>query len=119
MIRLRLLFPALALLSLGAPLRAEVNEIHAAQQFGLSYLALMMMEDGKLVEKEAERAGIGPLKVSWVKLGNSNAMNDALLSGSLDFASGGVPNLVTVLQFDFDINRCSEVANADPAPGFM
>jgi NitT/TauT family transport system substrate-binding protein len=75
---------------------AEVTEIRAAQQYGLSYLALMLMEDGKLVEKEAERAGIGPVKVSWVKLGNSNAMNDALLSGSLDFASGGVPNLVTL-----------------------
>jgi NitT/TauT family transport system substrate-binding protein len=75
---------------------AEVSEVRAAQQYGLSYLALMMMEDGKLVEKEAERAGIAPLKVSWVKLGNPNAMNDALLSGSLDFASGGVPNLVTL-----------------------
>ncbi|MEA2758479.1 MAG: sulfonate transport system substrate-binding protein, partial [Methylobacteriaceae bacterium] len=75
---------------------AEVSEVRAAQQYGLSYLALMMMEDGKLVEKEAERAGGGPLKVLWVKLGNPNAMNDALLSGSLDFASGGVPNLVTL-----------------------
>ncbi len=75
---------------------AEVSEIRAAQQYGLSYLALMMMEDGKLVEKEAERAGIGPVKVSWAKLGNPNAMNDALLSGGLDFASGGVPNLVTL-----------------------
>jgi NitT/TauT family transport system substrate-binding protein len=75
---------------------AEVTEIRAAQQYGLSYLPLMMMEDGKLVQQEAERAGIPGLKVTWVKLGNSNAMNDALLSGSLDFASGGVPNLVTL-----------------------
>ena len=86
-----------AVLSLvGSTAFAEVSEIRAAQQYGLSYLALMMMEDGKLVEKEAERAGLGPLKVSWVKLGNANAMNDALLSGGLDFASGGVPALVTL-----------------------
>ena len=86
-----------AILSLASSVAiAEISEIRAAQQYGLSYLALMMMEDGKLVEKEAERAGIGPLRVTWVKLGNSNAMNDALLSGSLDFASGGVPNLVTL-----------------------
>jgi NitT/TauT family transport system substrate-binding protein len=86
-----------ALLSLvSSAAMADVSEIRAAQQYGLSYLPLMMMEDGKLVEKEAERAGIPGLKVSWVKLGNSNAMNDALLSGSLDFASGGVPNLVTL-----------------------
>ncbi len=42
---------------------ADVSEIRAAQQYGLSYLPLMMMEDGKLVEKEAERAGIAGLKV--------------------------------------------------------
>ncbi|GAC1332128.1 MAG: ABC transporter substrate-binding protein [Beijerinckiaceae bacterium] len=75
---------------------AEISEIRAAQQYGLSYLALMLMEDGKLVEKEAERLGIAPLKVAWVKLGSANAMNDALLSGNLDFASGGVPNLITL-----------------------
>ncbi|MBV8850178.1 MAG: hypothetical protein JOZ16_11410 [Methylobacteriaceae bacterium] len=40
---------------------ADVSEIRAAQQYGLSYLALMLMEDGKLVEKEAERAGIGAI----------------------------------------------------------
>jgi sulfonate transport system substrate-binding protein len=89
-------FIAAVLLVVSSAAFAEVSEIRAAQQYGLSYLALMMMEDGKLVEKEAERAGIAPLKVLWVKLGNPNAMNDALLSGSLDFASGGVPNLVTL-----------------------
>ena len=31
---------------------AETGEVRAAQQFGLSYLALMIMEDSKLVEKQ-------------------------------------------------------------------
>ena len=44
------------MLSLGiaAPAHAETSEVRAAQQFGLSYLALMMMEDSKLVEKQAK-----------------------------------------------------------------
>ena len=92
---LRVLVAAVLSLASSAAL-AEVSEIRAAQQYGLSYLALMMMEDGKLVEKEAEKMGLPPVKVSWAKLGNPNAMNDALLSGGLDFASGGVPNLVTL-----------------------
>ena len=74
---------------------AETNEVRAAQQFGLSYLALMMMEDSKLVEKQARAAGLGEIKVSWAKLGGPGAMNDALLSGGLDFGTGGVPSLIT------------------------
>ncbi|TMA25350.1 MAG: ABC transporter substrate-binding protein [Deltaproteobacteria bacterium] len=76
--------------------RAETNEIRAAQQYGLSYLALMLMEDGKIVEKRAQKLGLPKLKVSWAKLGGPQAMNDALLSGSLDVATGGVPSLITL-----------------------
>lgn len=86
---------AVLALSTGAA-RAETNEIRAAQQYGLSYLPLMIMEDSKLVEKHAKAAGLGDMKVSWVKLGGPSAMNDALLSGGLDFATGGVPSLVTL-----------------------
>jgi NitT/TauT family transport system substrate-binding protein len=75
--------------------RAEVGEVRAAQQYGLSYLALMVMEDQKLIEKKGKEAGLD-LKVTWAKLGGPAAMNDALLSGSLDFASGGVPGLITL-----------------------
>jgi NitT/TauT family transport system substrate-binding protein len=92
---LPLVFAALLLVA-AAPLRAEVNEIHAAQQFGLSYLALMMMEDGKLVEQQAKAMGLGDVKVTWAKLGGPGAMNDALLSGGLDFGTGGVPSLITL-----------------------
>ena len=96
MVRLRLLLSLLAALLLASPLRAEVTEIHAAQQFGLSYLALMMMEDGKLVEQQAKAMGLGDVKVTWAKLGGPGAMNDALLSGGLDFGTGGVPSLITL-----------------------
>src|ERR1700680_4258596 len=76
--------------------QAETNEIPAAQQYGPFYLALMIMEDSKLIEKQALAAGLGEIKVTWAKLGGPGAMNDALLSGSLDFATGGVPSLITL-----------------------
>ena len=78
------------------PARAETSEVRAAQQFGLSYLGLMIMEDSKLVEKHAKAMGLGDVAVTWAKLGGPGAMNDALLSGSLDFATGGVPSLITL-----------------------
>jgi len=75
---------------------AETNKINASKQYGLSYLPLMIMEDQKLVEKHAAAAGIPDLTVQWVTLGGPSAMNDALLSGGIDFGAGGVPSLATL-----------------------
>jgi NitT/TauT family transport system substrate-binding protein len=76
--------------------QAEVSELKIAEQYGISYLPLMIMEDQKLVEKYAKEAGIPDLKVSWSKFAGGNVMNDALLSDSLHFAAGGVAPLVTL-----------------------
>ena len=75
--------------------RAEVSEIKVAQQYGISYLPLMIMEDQKLIEKHAKAAGVD-VKVGWAKFAGGNVMNDAILSGDLAFASGGVAPLVTI-----------------------
>jgi NitT/TauT family transport system substrate-binding protein len=75
--------------------RAEMSEITVAQQYGISYLPLMVMEEGKLIEKYAKAAGLD-VSVSWRKFAGGSVMNDALLSGSLQFASGGVGPFVTL-----------------------
>ena len=36
----------------------EMSEINVAQQYGISYLPLMIMEDQKLIEKHAKAAGV-------------------------------------------------------------
>ncbi len=74
---------------------AEMSEIKVAQQYGISYLPLMVMEEQKLIEKHAKAAGVD-VTVGWAKFAGGNVMNDALLSGSLQFASGGVAPLVTL-----------------------
>jgi len=74
--------------------RAEVTEIRIAQQYGINYLTLMVMEDRKLVEAAAKRMGLGDVTVSWPKMSSGAAMNDALLSGNLEVASGGVGPIV-------------------------
>jgi NitT/TauT family transport system substrate-binding protein len=86
----------IAALALWAGLaHAEVGELKVAQQYGIGYLPLMVMEEQKLIEKHAKAAGVD-VKVDWAKFAGGNVMNDALLSGSLHFASGGVGPLVTL-----------------------
>ena len=88
----------LAVASLGAisSVRAETNVVRMSRQYGLNYLALDVMRDQQLIEKFCKEAGLGDVKVEWVQLAGPAAMNDALLSGSLDFATGGVPALTTL-----------------------
>lgn len=84
-------------LLLGAPASAqEAKEIRLAKQFGISYLPLTVMEETKLIEKHAKAAGLGDIKVEWSKLASGAPMNDALLSGNLDIAAGGVGPLLTI-----------------------
>lgn len=73
----------------GVPARAEMSQINIAMQYGISYLGLMVMENDKLLEKNAKAAGLGDITVHWSKLAGGAAMNDALLSGTLQIASGG------------------------------
>jgi NitT/TauT family transport system substrate-binding protein len=52
------------------------------------------LEEHKLLDKNIKKAGLGDVKVSWVTLGGGAASNDALLSGSVDIISSGVPPVV-------------------------
>jgi len=86
---------ASSLTLLAAPASAELSEIHVSRQYGISYLPLMIMEDQKLIEKHAKAAGVD-VKVDWSKFASGAVMNDALLSGNLQFASGGVAPFTTL-----------------------
>src|SRR3954463_8647995 len=92
MVRLQILVLTL-LVGLGAA-RAEPTEIRIAEQYGLAFLPLMIMRDQRIVERQAARVGLDKLEVKWARMGAVSAINDALLSGELDFAAGGVPSLV-------------------------
>ena len=76
--------------------RAEVGEITVAQQYGVSFLPLMIMQDQKLVEKHAGAAGLPDFKVDWAKVAGPSTMNDGLISNSLQFAAQGAPSLITL-----------------------
>lgn len=87
----------LAVIAFGAGrVGAEVSEVAVAKQYGISYLPLMLMEHDKLLEKHAKATGLGDITVKWATFSGGGVMNDAMLSGNLHFASGGVGPFVTL-----------------------
>jgi sulfonate transport system substrate-binding protein len=63
---------------------------------GVGFLPLLMMREHNLIEKHAAAAGIDDLTVEWLDLGGPSVMNDALISGSVDFIVAGPPGFITL-----------------------
>ena len=63
---------------------------------GVGFLPLLVMRDRNLIEKHAQAAGLTELKTRWIELGGPAVMNDALLSGSVDFIAAGPPAFITL-----------------------
>lgn len=90
----RIILGAVAALGLLTQAHAQVPEIKLAKQFSMGYLQLNVMERDKLIEKHAKLLGIPEVKVSWLTFNGPAAVNEALLSETIDIASGGVPGLL-------------------------
>jgi NitT/TauT family transport system substrate-binding protein len=78
-----------------APAGAQTQTVRLAKQFGISYLPLTVMEEKKLLEAQGKTLGLD-LATEWVKFTSGAPMNEAIISGNLDFASGGVGPLLTI-----------------------
>jgi NitT/TauT family transport system substrate-binding protein len=63
---------------------------------GVGFLPLFVMRDRQLIEKHARAAGLADITVRWIDLGGPAVMNDALLSGSVDFIAAGPPAFITL-----------------------
>jgi NitT/TauT family transport system substrate-binding protein len=63
---------------------------------GVGFLPLLVMKERKLIEKHAASLGVASLSVRWIELGGPAVMNDALLSGSVDFIAAGPPAFITL-----------------------
>jgi len=91
---------ALASLIVGAcalgTAHGSAAEIRLARQYSMGYLQFNVMEHQQLIEKHARALGIPDLRVSWITLNGPAAVNDALISGNIDIATGGVPGLLVL-----------------------
>jgi NitT/TauT family transport system substrate-binding protein len=86
----------LVLSMLPTPTLAETKEVRFAQLYSLTYLPAYIVYEEKLIEKHAARLGIPPPMVTISKLSSGPAANDALISGSVDIAMGGITVLLTL-----------------------
>jgi NitT/TauT family transport system substrate-binding protein len=75
--------------------KAEPRVVRIATQYGISYLPLTIMAEKKLLESEGKKLGLD-LTTEWIRFTGGPPMNEALISGNLDFASGGVGPMVTI-----------------------
>jgi len=87
---------ALNALFMTPPAYAEAQEIRLAKQFSMGYVQFNILEHRHLIEQHAKALGLGDVTVSWATFNGPNAMNDALVAGSVDVVSGGVPGLLTL-----------------------
>src|SRR3954462_3899066 len=92
-------FTAILLAALLAPLfagAAAAQEVRIARQFSMGYLQFNVMEHEKLLEKHAAALGLKDVKIAWSIFNGPDAMNNALISDSIDIVAGGTPGLVTL-----------------------
>src|ERR1700754_2287494 len=106
-----------AALGVAQPAHAE-GQIRVAEQFGVVYLLLNVARDQHLIELEGRREGLD-IKVDWVKLSGGSAVNDALLSGSIDIAGAGVGPLLTVWDRTHGRQNVKGVASLGNLPYYL
>jgi sulfonate transport system substrate-binding protein len=85
-----------ALLFTSANAFAEANQVRFARQLGLGYLQFYVMQDKQMLEKAAERAGLGKVTATYSGMGTPTAITDALLSGNVDVVGIGLPGFLTM-----------------------
>jgi NitT/TauT family transport system substrate-binding protein len=94
---IRAILLAAALAAPAFPIAASAEtEIRIARQFSMGYLQFNVMEHEKLLEKHAAAFGVKDLKITWATFNGPDAMNNALISDSVDIVAGGVPGLLTL-----------------------
>ena len=85
---------ALILVSALAPARSETTKVRIGLQYGLVYLPIVVAEAEGLFKKQAQQLGLSDFEVTLNRLSGSTAINEALLSKSVDFGAFGLPGLL-------------------------
>jgi NitT/TauT family transport system substrate-binding protein len=108
---------SLALAATSAAARAE-GHISIAQQFGIGYLILDVVQDQKLIEKYGKAQGLN-IQVEWNQISGATAMNEALLANALDVVSAGVPPMLTLWDRTKDKQNVKAVAALGSLPNYL
>ena len=94
------------------------GSISIAQQFGIGYLILDVVQDQKLIEKHGKAQGLD-IRVEWNQISGATAMNEALLAGSLDVVSAGVPPMLTLWDRTRGRQNVKAIASLGSLPNYL
>ena len=72
---------------------AETPTLRIGVQYGTSMLAVMLMEHGHLLERQARTQGLD-VAVTYQNISGPSAMSDGVLSGALDIGINGAPSVL-------------------------
>jgi NitT/TauT family transport system substrate-binding protein len=86
----------LLVLARSPPVAAEASEVHIAEQDGIANLPIRVALAHRLIEKHAQRAGLGEIKVVARRYESGIAINQAVLSGRADFGAAGTTVLLSL-----------------------
>lgn len=74
---------------------ANAMDVKIAQEYGISYLPLTLMKVQNLLVKRGKQEGI-QITPHWLSFTGGPPMNEALISGNLNIASGGVAPMLII-----------------------
>jgi NitT/TauT family transport system substrate-binding protein len=75
---------------------AEPLKVTFAQQRGLLYLPVDEMVSGGILQKEADKLGLGKVEATATALSGPGPVLDAILSGAADYGTAALPSLLTL-----------------------
>lgn len=98
---------------------AETKEVRLGDQFGLGLLPMYVVVKDRLIEKHAAKAGLGDINVKVIQFSGASAVNDALLSGNVDFTIGGMGSLVLMWSRTKGPQKVRAIASLSSAPMYL
>ncbi|MCC6778774.1 MAG: ABC transporter substrate-binding protein [Hyphomicrobiales bacterium] len=84
---------------LAAPAVARAQaplKVRFVQQRGLLYIPVDVMVNGGVLQKEADKLGLGKIEATATALSGPGPVLDALLSGAADYGTAALPSLLTL-----------------------
>ncbi|RLJ38393.1 ABC transporter substrate-binding protein [Acidovorax sp. 106] len=112
------LWACVAALATTATAAQAEGRIRVAQQFGIGYLLLDVVREQQLIEKHGKPLGVD-VQVEWAQLSGATVMNEALLAGSLDIVSAGIPPALVLWDRTRGKQNVKVVASLGSLPNYL
>ena len=112
------LWACVAALAATATAAQAEGRIRVAQQFGIGYLLLDVVREQQLIEKHGKQLGV-EVQVEWAQLSGATVMNEALLAGSLDIVSAGIPPALVLWDRTRGKQNVKVVASLGSLPNYL